>query len=433
MNLPLKYKTQWPTVLRTYKQLAKIKIKDGDIPRGVSLIAGKHGGNYSLHPEFKFVKSRKFGDIIGSLASQPNLLIIEMEVNWMVKNRSLATSPSLLCALEVYFSEELDEELLTKLTAKSVLLEVLKHKLKPIDGSRKVFMILEDLKLLVNALIPHSLGSVTQYMSDIRVHVLRKNYDAETIININDSGVFDQDEVDRKAVRDQQQKRRIQRATQQISISTTHFIAIGEFLASRSKTIIIDHETVRFRMHKMHQLIATVMIATGARLTEVVILSDFEPTLADAEIRSRVPEPNSFVTITPTAKRKDNSSTKSSDRVILFGLTQSEIGKMVKMIRKLAAAIQEGPDVWAMLNKHHQGHRAEAIRMIGDFSGFVTDAFYELNPHHRFIPRSLRGLYATLSFTQKAIKPMSEIVWINTLLDHALMSTSVHYNVYSLY
>lgn len=429
------YKTRWPSELRTYATLQKVRVKNGDVARGESLIAGKVGGNYSFNRDFSLTDETAFEDIIESLASAENLGIVKGEVEWMVKNHSLATSPSLLCALEIYFAEEMREKLLTKLTCKTVLMTVLKEKFKqPLDES-EVIAILENLKKIIDAVIPHNIGSVTQYMSDIRVHVLRHNFEPTMLNHLRESGVFEQEEVDKRLVRAQQRLGRINRATRQVSVSYNALNALGKHLVLRTESIIANEETKYFRLHMMHQLIATVMLATGSRLTEVVILSDYVPAPRDSDIRSRTDDHDDshFLTITPVAKRKDPDLTKTSDRVILFDLSVANIRAMVTRIRILADAIQEQPGSFAKLDKTNADDRARAIRMIGDFSGFVTDVCYDLNKMTRFTPRALRGLYAIMSYNQKAIKPTSSIVWINAILGHALMSTSVHYNVYALY
>jgi hypothetical protein len=419
----------WPTQIRTYRDLRKINVRAGDVPRGVSLINGKVGGNYSLDPAFKFTEKRDFDSVIESLALPGNLAIIKREVEWMVARRSLATSPSLLCALEVYYAGEL---LLRTMTAKSVLLAVLTREIKP--ASLVILKTqLEHVHDIVTALIPHSLGSVTQYMSDIRVRVLRPNLGLELIAELNKNAIFQQPEVDKAAVRAKQRAARIRRATHQIHISTKDLVSVGARITKNSLQITRDHAIHHFRIYNLHTLLMTVMLATGSRLTEVLILSDYIETPPDAPIVKRSLPGSNFLTISPVAKRKDPTTIKTSDRVILFGLTLANIKSMVQTIRVLAAGIQENRTMYTSLDKNNQHDRAKAIRMISDYSGFVTDVLYNINRRNRFIPRSLRGLYAVLSYKEKAIKPTSEIVWINTLLGHALMSTSVHYNVYSLY
>jgi len=432
------YRGRWPTVLRTYRELGKINVRAGDIPRGVSLINGKVGGNYSLDRDFRFTDDDDIHSILASLASPKNLEIIKREVSWMVARRSLATSPSLLCALEVYYAGEF---ILRKLTAKSVLLAVLEREIKPTTSTNTIKEQLKNIHLIVDHLIPHSVASVTQYMSDIRVHVLRPNLGPALVKSLaEDHGIFVQDELDKKAVRAEQEKARVGRATHQVSVSMVHLNAVGTYLATNSKRVKSVEDIKHFRIHTLHQLLATVMLSTGSRMTEVVILSDYIPLLLpvtgnndDGGIIGRTSPGNNFLTISPVAKRKDPNSTKTSDRVILFGLTVYDIQLMVKVIRQLIPMIQENPNDYLKLDKDNRNDRAKAIRLVGDFSGFVTDALYNLSSTDRFIPRSMRGLYAILSYHQKAIKPTSEIIWINTLLDHALLSTSVHYNVYSLY
>ena len=441
------YKGRWPTAIRTYRELGKINVRSGDIPRGVSLINGKVGGNYSLDRDFQFTDSDDIHSILASLASPKNLEIIKREVLWMVARRSLATSPSLLCALEVYYAGEF---ILRKLTAKSVLLAVLEREIKPSTSTTIIKEQLKNIQLIIEHLIPHSMASVTQYMSDVRVHVLRPSLGPALVKSLaEDHGIFVQDEGDKKVVRAEQQKARVERATHQISVSTVHLNAISTYLTAACKRMIsADYKLEHHRIHALHQLLATVMLATGSRLTEVVILSDYVPLTTtttnkdddddddagDGIVKRTIDsDNNNFLTISPVAKRKDPTSTKTSDRVILFGLTLHDIQLMVKMIRRLIPMIQENPNDYLKLDKANRSDRAKAIRLVGDFSGFVTDALYGLNSTERFIPRSLRGLYAILSYHQKAIKPTSEIIWINPLLDHALLSTSVHYNVYSLY
>jgi hypothetical protein len=307
-----------------------------------------------------------------------------------------------------------------------------------------------------------------------RKSVVERNWGLEVGGAVFSDNSFQQAGQRKQKAREISSEKKLIRLRHQTRIDFKLALSVGMKLARDSRNIVsgdIKTNGSEARWHAIYTLITTVMYSTGSRQTEVVILSDYKPfvppelrgqlaTISNGLISPEAP----LLTISPVAKDKPVSNKalkafeadqmekfgqinyddfdaesavaqygitkKTSDRVILFGLTQPEIVSFVAKLRDLLAI---GNPRWLRLNKSSADDRKWAINNLHRILDFTKDVLQPLNLAYGFFkPRSLRGIYTVLSYKIWAKQPTSEIVWINTILSHTTIDTSLNYNTWAL-
>lgn len=227
---------------------------------------------------------------------------------------------------------------------------------------------------------------------------------------------------------DIQIKARKKKVLSQLPIDFDVARAIGSRITDTACEIMMMRHQIPIKERILY-LITTVMLATGARLTEVVLLSAFEPSDTTECDKINIIDGAHIVRINPVAKGRD-SSQKSSSRVILLGLNAIEIDHMVKRLREY---LKQAYPHFADLNANKRDDRERAMRtVITPLSNFVAQQFQPLISERKMTPRDLRSLYVSISYKLWAKHPTSEVMWINQMLDHTNMDTSIAYNSFHL-
>ena len=443
------------TVCMTRKEQQKAKWR----PR--SFITNKFLGNYSMDKDFitPTIRAYEQNGLPGGcypvnffkfMAIDTNLRIMQKEYAFMREYRALPTSPSFHAAIEMTYrympENSKDDHPLAKCrtswSAFVCLMECLLHPTLITVDQLKICII--DIKKIVEACWGHDTGAEANKMSVIR-NIIALNYSNEVLLYISSLRIFDQNWDRRTAFSVVKKERRMDLAADPISLSYKATLNIGYQLARESQEYVTEaKKAITGDIGAIHTLIATVMLCTGARLTEVILISDFTPIRQrDTNIKTVSFAP--MVTIRPTAKGVNEEKRVarsvmrgtdaplpidlSSDRVIMFGLQSHDIYTMVELVR---AHLREMDPRFDELDKNNPKDRIRCCHMIKRFGPFVSMLMAEANDKAHFTSRSFRGIYAAMSFKIWAKKPMSEIVWINRLLSHQSMDTSISYNKYSL-
>lgn len=333
------------------------------------------------------------------------------------------------------------------------------------------------LRKLIIAMWAHNPGNESNYFSKIRREVIVGNYNDNVLEEITKLGRFEQARERKRQAQRLAETQKANRVLNQTRIDFKEALIAGKKVADAAKSIVRERRPTKTLEERMYTLICAVMFSTGSRLTEVVILSDYpafsedQPSLSSISNNLISAEAN-MLTINPVAKDRTAKSvaakifrreererkrlneaqgietkasvfdeekiiadhgitTKTSDRVVLFGLKQRDIQAMVNKLRVL---LRQHNPAYNNLDKTVQAHRDQAIRMVGlgNLNKFVQTVLGPTNPAKNFTVRAFRGIYVVLTFRMWAKQPTSEIMWINTILAHATIATSVSYNTYYL-
>ena len=381
-----------------------------------------------------FEGKRTLANFLKSTCIPDNLKIIKKECD----ESSLRSSLSLMYAIRSSYGEYASklDKLRTSFTSLKFLLlkEMTSCKLGITriteydrDGLFKVMYILGFTEKLIRLMFATRPLTERQAFSDIRHHVIKNNFSPLMVDLVKQHGGFAQLQEKKDDAEEQQTTARDKRIVKQTLIDVNEAIDVGRTLVSISRRIMEYDSGIEYIHEMLYTLVATVMYATGARLIEVVFLSNF--TDSDTVPHQINIRPGSDVLwLHPVAKTRDGGS-KGSHRVILFGLQSFEIGKMVERIRILMGLID---DNYKSMKKDSIQDRMAVIRKLNGFGKDIEEEFMTLNPSHRFIPRDLRALYVSLSYMLWAKHPTSEIMWINHILGHADINTSLSYNKFTL-
>lgn len=297
--------------------------------------------------------------------------------------------------------------------------------------------------------------------------------------------VLQQSNLNKKLAADTQERRKTTRVLNQTSISFKDALQVGMELVKDARAVVARRDTRRAVSgatlnDDIFTLISATMFAIGTRLTEVVILSTYSRFAKDQAALSSVSgnlinKKAPLVQIEPLAKERSKASvaakifrneearkrregggkdavdagvfdvddlvaayglvSKKSDRVILFGATYEDINGFVNTLRKLLPLHNKK---FGTIKKQANGEYKKtdlgwAIHHLPNkMNEWVDIRLNSLNPSKHFTVRSFRGLYVALSYRIWAKQPTSEIMWINTILNHSSITTSLSYNIYAL-
>jgi hypothetical protein len=429
-----------------------------------------------------------------TMTREGNLAIIEHETNYMISKRGGVTSPSLHAAIEIMWQhiprEGKSKHVIEKCsTSTACLSDMLKKLMNPLNipgaaiaGKPKTSATantvvealrpyLELLQVLYKSMFKHNVTNERTNFSRIRTNIIKVNFGSFFSEALKTTGIFEQSRTNKVLANRVSEKKQRNRVVNQTSIDFKAALLLGQNLVKVSRKYTGRGEekkdTSAPAATRINTLISTVMYCIGSRQTEVIILSDYrqfspdQPSLSTIS-NNIISKSAPLITINPVAKDRSAAdiaaklfhqnegdeidgkevfdsdkkikeygiTEKTSDRVILFGATVEDIRAFVAEARRLLAA--ENPE-YKSLDKKKKEDRVAALRMIPiSFNSLLNQRMKRLNPAKKFTARSLRGLYVILSYRLWAKQPTSEIMWINTILAHKHISTSVSYNVYSL-
>ena len=181
---------------------------------------------------------------------------------------------------------------------------------------------------------------------------------------------------------------------------------------------------------------AIVMICTGVRVTEALILSDFEEsTPAEAPAVYDCADNKSalkFIRIGPLAKR---ATKVYSVRSVLWGLDADEIISVVQELREslLEMYIREGR-MFSTLDRNDEDDRQLALQFIPDkMSNDIKSVFASIcDGDCEIRPRDLRGLYGVASYHLLNKSDCSAVVWIAQVFKHANANSAINYVKFSV-
>lgn len=429
-------------------------------------------------------------DFLKYITEPTNLEIIRKEYAHFTGRAK--TSPSLHTIIEIVFfymprDGESDRDKDDKhpldacRTAWSCLFGILKELLTPATTDTSVDDSISDIaaalrpymqliKKLIEVIWAHNPTNERTNFSKIRTEIIRTNWSPFVSEGLKTERIFEQKVVRKKQAAQVQEEKKSTRVVNQTTISFKEALNVGIDIVKQSRDLLDGKAGGMSLDRQIHTLISTVMYCTGSRLTEVVILSKYKQfssnraslsTISNNLISKKAP----MLTIDPVAKERDPKSVaakiflqkdrddsaidadefdefdapaiiarlglgnKTSDRVILFGATRDFIDSCVTRLRALLVTRRPR---YARLDKTKADDRKFAITNVGDLNAYVDTLLRPLNQAKRFTARAFRGLYVALSYRLWAKQPTSEIMWINTILAHANITTSVSYNVYSL-
>jgi hypothetical protein len=322
-------------------------------------------------------------------------------------------------------------KLSSKQTSWKALKYVLLHRMTSIHlGSpvtkRRIMNILVHVKKLIEVMFHDKALSQRQAMSDIRHHVVKLNFGIDMVHAIKADGRFALSSAYKATCKDQQSEAVKNRTINQRSIDYEQAINIGKDLVKRTRDFVCYRDRNN-ENDPISLMLATIMYTTGTRLTEAVILSDYEPIkVGGCGIELRVGSKAESVLVNPVAKTRDDSPVKTSKRVLLFGVFDEEIQLMVDVVRNLMT--KKWGARYKLLKRNAREDRECAMRLVvAPLTVFVKEAFKDVSTSP-LIPRDLRALYVSLSYHQFAKRSTSQCMWINQLLGHSSMDTSITYN-----
>lgn len=374
------------------------------------------------------VKTRSLVSFLNSVTTKENLEIIRTECK--EREGAVRTSPSLRKAIIAAYPD------VNGRTAWTCLKQLLKAHMKPetmkMDPNnipiRRIMNILKPVAIIIKELYKRNPLSERQVMSEVRHQVIKKNFGIEVMNSVKAHGGFSQCQTRKEECEQRQHKTRKAKVMNQTQINIEEALKIGHELVNASMHIIAhEAETAHLSIReKIMLLIATVMYAIGTRLTEVLIISEYTKATPDNCSKVSIKDGAQLTTIDPVAKGRDDEEPKTSTRVILFGLNHAQINVMVKRARAYLSI--EYP-TWRQLDKTNRDDREQAMRrVISPLSCFIDKTFSPLIGSRRATPRDLRALYVAISYKQWATQNTSEVMWINQMLDHSDMNTSIAYN-----
>ena len=379
------------------------------------------------------VKTRSLVAFLNSVTTKDNIEIIRAECK--EREGAVRTSPSLQKAIIAVYPD------VSGRTAWTCLKQLLKTHMKPEAlrmepptnvSIRRIMNILKPVAVIIKELYKRNPLSERQVMSEVRHQVIKKNFGIGVMNLVKAHGGFCQCPTRKEECEQRQHKTRKAKVMNQTQIDIGEALRIGSELV-RTSSHIMAHETESDDLsirEKIMFLIATVMYAIGTRLTEVLIVSEYEKATAENCSKVAIKEGAQLTTINPVAKGRDGEEPKSSTRVILFGLNYAKINVMVKRIRAYLSI--EYP-TWRQLDKNNRDDRERAMRrVVPRLSCFIDKMFTPLIGSRRATPRDLRAMYVAVSYRQWATRNTSEVMWINQMLDHTDMNTSIAYNSFYL-
>lgn len=336
--------------------------------------------------------------------------------------RGRRSSPSLYMAIIHAFGAELPEIKEKTTTAWRALklllkLRLTKEHLGPREVTvRRMMNLLVPLKKLLCVMFHEKPLSERQAMSDVRNHVIRENFSVKLVNQIKKDGRFSLAASRKEECKEQQLAAVKHKTLNQRTVDYEAAIQVGLDLVQECRAAVTrERDTTIIPL-----LLATVMYATGSRITEAVILSDYYFSASD--------DSNDLITIDPVAKGRSGKPSKFSRRRLLFNLRREECLEFVGRLRELLA-LRHG-DRYSKLDSERQADRDAAMRLVHDpLTKFVKSRFSSLLS---IIPRDLRALYVSLSYRSFAPRPTSECMWINQVLGHTSLDTSIAYNSFSL-
>lgn len=348
------------------------------------------------------------------LVTSPNTLAqIAYECALPGQARGCRSSPTLYMSIRDAFPELAPQlaKVRTSWRALKLLLgeRLTKEHLGPKEVTvRRMMNLLILVKKLVCVLFCDKPITERQALSDIRHHVIKKNFDLAMVNAIKKDGRFAMDPVRKELCKAQQLRA--------VTDKTIHQRSIDYELATQVGVDLVQACRSPLSLRSIPLLLTTVMYATGARVTEVVLLSTFRPDGDDT------------IVIDPVAKGRTGGDAKTSSRQLLFGLTSAECASFTGSLRTLLG-IRYG-DRYRSLDRSVRQDREDAMRLvIAPLTRFVDKTFGHLLIHR---PRDLRALYVALSYREFAKHPTSECMWINRVLGHGSMDTSIAYNSFHL-
>lgn len=349
------------------------------------------------------------------LVTSPNTLAqIAYECAMPGQARGRRSSPTLYMSIRDAFPELIPklEKAQTSWRALKILLSerLTKDHLGPREVTvRRLMNLLILVKKLICVLFCDKPITERQALSDVRHHVIKKNFDLATVNAIKKDGRFAMDPVRKELCKAQQLRAVTDKAVHQRSVDHDMATQVGVDLVKACRAL------PTYSVRSIPLLLTTVMYATGARVTEVVLLSDFRPDGDDT------------IVIDPVAKGRTGDDPKTSSRQLLFGLTSAECASFVTSLRILLR-VRYLP--YITLDRSVRQDREDAMRLvIAPLTKFVGETFGHLLIHR---PRDLRALYVALSYRKFAKHPTSECMWINRVLGHGSLDTSIAYNSFHL-
>jgi len=414
-------------------------------------------------------------------AHPTNLNIIKREVSITAQK----TSPSLQAAMElIFFYMPMDKDPTDRkrshpfancTTATQCLLDLVKTQIHTFSRSRpnseaKSQRLVDDMRPMLGSLqlilrnLVTTLRVVNQRLSSVR-KIIEERFGGlvKTVLKRN-AGLFELKGGEKKALSRQSQEARSRRVLRQTPILFEAALTVGLEVVKKARQ---DNASLQ-------DLLAATMMVTGTRQTEAIILSEYKSTPNKQELaivsNGLISPIAPTITIQPVAKERAVGTTaaqifinsdrgvnevfdeteevksagiirKSSGRVLLFGSTPEDVRDWVKRLRtKLAAKPAQNGISYSNLDKNNGRDRQQSLKFVdfarsrseSPFNTYIADLLRPLNDKAKFTARSLRPLYVALSYRIWAKQPTSEILWINTVLSHTQLNTSISYNIYQL-
>lgn len=357
------------------------------------------------------------------------------------------------------------------------------------DELQRVLKFLDPVQKIIEVLSFHSPQSEQQRLTQVR-QMLEPRLGKDLVNRATNAGFHQSFTRKQQGVQKAKQAKE-DRVLNQTTVNFINAMQAGLEMVKSSRKLVNDvGEATLVKGSKkrldeaVYTLTSTVMYAIGSRMTEVVILSDYKDWIRSKTERTdlanvtnnMVTQKAPMITISPVAKDRDAGKIaaklfnrrqerarrdaaiegkefereefneekeiarqglkpKTSDRVILFGATPKEIQSFVALLRRLLPRFHK---TFKKLDKNSGKDRATAVHLMGSKMGdylnekLLNDPERPLNETYTFTMRSLRALYVAISYRVWAKQPTSEIMWINAILGHSHIATSVSYNTYAL-